>query len=83
MRITLTHVLAAWLVLAGIDAALGFPAHRRLARLGARAGCAVVRPPGYRRFDCASRAASSKVTWAALSLALGAAAGYVTFRAVG
>lgn len=78
----LARFLAVYLVLVFVDAAAGFGLYRNLVHTASGAYCALTNRSQFERYDCTSRVFYSRALWVLISLAMGAAGGYVTLQAL-
>lgn len=79
---TLARFLAVYLVLVFVDALAGFGLYRRLVHGAASAYCAVTNKSSWERNECTDRVFYNRTLWLVISLAMGAAGGYVTLQAL-
>ena len=75
---SLARALAIFVLVVFVDGFAKFGAFKRVVRGAATAYCAVANKSPLEREDCERRVFYSKGVWLAISLLVGAAAGYVT-----
>ena len=78
----LARLLAIYLALVFVDAALGFELYRKLVRGLASLVCFVLRRTAAERDSCTARVFQSRLLWLLISVAMGLAAGYVALQAL-
>lgn len=79
---TLARILAVYLVVVFLDAALGFDIYRRLVHGATGLYCAVTNRSQFERHDCTSRVFYSRTLWLLISVLMGLGGGYVTLQAL-
>jgi len=79
---TLARILAVYLAIVFVDAALGFGLYRSLVHTATGAYCAVTNRTQFERYDCTSRIFYSRNLWLVISVLMGLGGGYVTLQAL-
>lgn len=78
----LARFLAVYLAVVLVDALAGFGLYRSLVHTATGAYCALANKSQWERSDCTTRIFYSRSLWLLISLAMGAAGGYVTLQAL-